>query len=160
MNKIGTKIAQKRKDLGMTQAEFAAKMCVTRQTISRWENGSVMPDIDKIGDIATLLNVTCDYLLKDDATEKGASDKVAGSESHQTPPPKMLSRLLQSLQGQKVKLEFFDEEGVLELYNNPCIIREFEGNWMKITVETRKGTSEHLLPISSICAIEIMKEDK
>lgn len=160
MNKIGTKIAQKRKDLGMTQAEFAAKMCVTRQTVSRWENGSVMPDIDKIGDIATLLNVTCDYLLKDDATEEATSDKVTGTEPHHTPAPKMFSRLLQSLQGQKVKLSFFDEEGVLELYNTPCTIREFEGNWMKVTAETRKGTGEHLIPISSICSIEIIKEGK
>ena len=70
MTELGNKIAQKRKDLGMTQIEFADKLCVTRQTVSRWEAGSVMPDIDKISDIASILGVSCDYLLKDDIKEE------------------------------------------------------------------------------------------
>ena len=37
MNKLGIKIAEKRKTLGLTQIEFAEKMRVTRQTVSRWE---------------------------------------------------------------------------------------------------------------------------
>ena len=53
MNELGNKIAKKRKDLGLTQAEFAEEMMVTRQTVSRWEAGTVMPDIDNIGDIAS-----------------------------------------------------------------------------------------------------------
>jgi transcriptional regulator with XRE-family HTH domain len=40
MNEMGNKIAQKRKDLGMTQIEFADQMHVTRQTVSRWEAGT------------------------------------------------------------------------------------------------------------------------
>ena len=36
MQKLGEKIAQKRRDLGMTQIEFAEKLSVTRQTVSRW----------------------------------------------------------------------------------------------------------------------------
>ena len=55
MNKLGTKIAEKRKRLGMTQIEFAEKMHVTRQTVSRWEAGTVMPDVEKIGEIADIL---------------------------------------------------------------------------------------------------------
>ncbi|MBR3006018.1 MAG: helix-turn-helix transcriptional regulator, partial [Erysipelotrichaceae bacterium] len=47
MNLLGEKIAKKRKDLGMTQNDFADKLMVTRQTISRWEAGTVLPDIDK-----------------------------------------------------------------------------------------------------------------
>ena len=66
MNLLGEKIAKKRKDLGMTQNDFADKLMVTRQTISRWEAGTVLPDIDKISDIANLLNVSCDYLLQED----------------------------------------------------------------------------------------------
>jgi transcriptional regulator with XRE-family HTH domain len=66
MNELGKKIAAKRKDLGMTQIEFAERLCVTRQTVSRWEAGTVLPDIDKISDIAKLLDVSCDYLLRDD----------------------------------------------------------------------------------------------
>ena len=41
MNNLGIKIAEKRKSLGMTQIEFAEIMHVTRQTVSRWEAGSI-----------------------------------------------------------------------------------------------------------------------
>ena len=60
MSELGNKIAKKRKDLGLTQMEFADEMSVTRQTVSRWEAGTVMPDIDKIADIASYLGVSCD----------------------------------------------------------------------------------------------------
>ena len=63
MNELGNKISRKRKDIGMTQTDFAERLCVTRQTVSRWEAGTVMPDIDKIADIASILGVSCDYLL-------------------------------------------------------------------------------------------------
>ena len=64
MKNMGSKIAGKRKDLGLTQQDLADKLSVTRQTVSRWEAGAVMPDIEKITDIASLLDVSCDYLLR------------------------------------------------------------------------------------------------
>ena len=116
MNNLGNKIAKKRKDLGMTQTEFADKLSVTRQTVSRWEAGAVMPDIDKISDIADILDVSCDYLLKDDA----ADEKTAALKGP--------SRLLAALVGTKVKLKFFDEETDVDLYDEVCTVLELEGN--------------------------------
>ena len=46
-----TKIARLRIAAGMTQQEFADMLSVTRQTVSRWEAGTVFPDIEKIADI-------------------------------------------------------------------------------------------------------------
>ncbi len=146
MNDLGYKIAHKRKDLGMTQIDFADKLSVTRQTVSRWEAGTVMPDIDKIGDIANILGVSCDYLLKDDVTEEGQSI------------PKGVSRLLMALKGKKVRLNFFDEEIDPDLYNAVCTINDFEGNWMKISADTKKGHIEKLIPVSSVLSFEEEKE--
>ena len=95
MNLLGEKIAKKRKDLGMTQNDFADKLMVTRQTISRWEAGTVLPDIDKISDIANLLNVSCDYLLKDEISEENKTQIIDG-------PGKILSEAL----GKKIRLRF------------------------------------------------------
>ena len=103
MNKLGTKIAEKRKSLGMTQIEFAEKMHVTRQTVSRWEAGTAMPDIDKISEIADILGASCDYLLKDEAVETGAAQTRG------------VAKLLKSLTGRTVQLAFFDEEADIDL---------------------------------------------
>ena len=46
---IGTKITAARRQCGMTQSELADKMCVTRQTVSRWEAGTALPDVEKAG---------------------------------------------------------------------------------------------------------------
>ena len=147
MNKLGTKIAEKRKRLGMTQIEFAEKMHVTRQTVSRWEAGTVMPDVDKIGEIADILGVSCDYLLKDGASE----DSPVRT--------KGVGKLLQSIQGKTVKLVFYDEEADIDLFNTPCRVVSFEGNWMQVTADTKKGRIEKLIPVSSVLSLEIVKED-
>lgn len=146
MNKLGTKVADKRKSLGMTQIEFAEKMHVTRQTVSRWEAGTAMPDIDKIGEIADILGVSCDYLLRDEVVEDGA------------PPARGSGRLLKNLTGKTVRLVFFDEEADIDLFNTPCRIMDFEGNWMRVAADTKKGSIEKLIPVSSVLSMEIVKE--
>lgn len=148
MQALGTKIAAKRKDLGMTQSEFADRLSVTRQTVGRWETGAAVPDIDKISDIADILGISCDYLLKDDLAEDGAAAPANG-----------VSRLLQDAVGRKVKLSFFDEEADADLYNAVCVISDFEGNWMKVSAETKKGCVEKLLPVSSVLSLEYAEED-
>ena len=147
MNKLGFKIAEKRKSLGITQIAFAEKMHVTRQTVSRWEAGTAMPDIDKIGEIADILGVSCDYLLKDEAAESRAAQ------------PKDTGRLLKSLTGKTVQLAFFDEEADPDLFRTPCRIMDFEGSWMRVTADTKKGRIEKLIPLSSVLSMEIVKEE-
>ena len=44
MPPLSQKIADARKALGMTQEQVAAAMNVSRQTVSHWENGRVVPD--------------------------------------------------------------------------------------------------------------------
>ena len=150
MNNLGARIAEKRKSLGMTQIEFAEKMHVTRQTVSRWESGTAMPDIDKIGEIADILEVSCDYLLKDEAAENSVVQTKTQTRG--------AGRLLKSLTGKSVRLVFFDEEADVDLYDTPCRIMDFEGNWMRITAETKKGRIEKLIPLSSVLSMEIVKE--
>ncbi len=149
MNELGNKIASKRKDLGITQIEFAEKLNVTRQTVSRWEAGSVFPDIDKIPDIAALLNVSCDYLLRDDVTLES-----------EPPVQGRISRLLKNAEGKKVMITFFDDDADPDLYNTPVMISGFEGSWMKASAETKKGRIEKLIPLSAVLSLEILQEEK
>ena len=146
MNELGSKIARKRKELGLTQTEFAERLSVTRQTVSRWEAGSVMPDIDKIADIAAILGVSCDYLLKDDVKEENGTGPVR------------VSRLLQSARDRKVKLLFYEDEGDPSLLNQTCTVVGFEGNWMKLRIDGKKGSEEKLIPVSAVRSLELLQE--
>ncbi len=63
---LSEKIVTLRKSRGMSQEDLAEKLNVSRQTISRWENGTVVPDAYNILEISKTFGVTSDYLLNDD----------------------------------------------------------------------------------------------
>lgn len=52
-----------RKDHGWSQEQLAAEIGVSRQAISKWESGSVMPDTENVLRLSQLFGVTTDYLL-------------------------------------------------------------------------------------------------
>ena len=60
---LGTRIKELRKEFGLSQVDLAARMEVTKQTISNWENENIQPSIDMLVDLANVFNVTTDYLL-------------------------------------------------------------------------------------------------
>ena len=64
--KLPDKIIKLRKAEGLSQEELAEQLNVSRQAISRWENGSALPDAQNVLQISKLFNVTTDYLLNDD----------------------------------------------------------------------------------------------
>lgn len=71
MMKLPEKIIQHRKAQGWSQEEFAERMNVSRQAVSRWENGTALPDAQNILLISKLFHVTTDYLLHDDYESDG-----------------------------------------------------------------------------------------
>ena len=64
--RLPDKIIKYRKANGWSQEDFAEKLNVSRQAISRWENGTALPDAENILQISKLFHVTTDYLLNDD----------------------------------------------------------------------------------------------
>ena len=52
-----------RKMRGMTQEELAEKIDVSRQTLSKYETGESLPDVEKSRLIAEVLDVTLDELV-------------------------------------------------------------------------------------------------
>ena len=60
------KIIKLRKENRWSQEDLAERLNVSRQAISRWENGTALPDAQNVLQISKLFNVTTDYLLNDD----------------------------------------------------------------------------------------------
>ena len=60
---IGDRIKQKRKELGLTQAELGQKLNVTDRAVSKWEQNEGNPDMSLIAPLANVLGVTLDYLI-------------------------------------------------------------------------------------------------
>ena len=48
----------------LTQEELAEKMNVSRQTISKWELGSIMPEIEKLVELCEMFNCSVDQILR------------------------------------------------------------------------------------------------
>lgn len=67
----GQKIYELRKSARITQEQFAEKLEVSRQAVSKWESDAAYPETDKIIKIAELFGVSCDYLLKDGVEAAG-----------------------------------------------------------------------------------------
>ena len=63
--RIGEIILQRRKELGMTQKQLAEMLNVTDRSVSRWECGVNLPDVETLKTIAKVLDVPITYFYED-----------------------------------------------------------------------------------------------
>ncbi|MDD2216043.1 MAG: helix-turn-helix transcriptional regulator [Eubacteriales bacterium] len=90
---LGEKIAMLRAEHRLSQGDLAEKIGVSRQSVSKWETGSSVPDLDKLVALSELFDVSLDTLVKDQdpkentvpqltapqqSPEKYSSRKIAG----------------------------------------------------------------------------------
>lgn len=60
---IPIKLKQARIEAGYTQQELADILIIKRQTISKYENGKLEPNIEILGKICDFLEVSADWLI-------------------------------------------------------------------------------------------------
>ncbi len=58
------KLLTLRKNRDLTQEQLAERLDVSRQSVSKWESGQAVPELDKIVALSNIFDVTTDYLLK------------------------------------------------------------------------------------------------
>lgn len=63
---LGRQIKRYRTERGFSQDDLAAKIYVSRQTISSWENDKTYPDVESLLLLSVLFDVTVDELIKGD----------------------------------------------------------------------------------------------
>lgn len=79
MSLIGERLREARIRRGLTQAEVAEKLGVTRSVIARYESGINDPPSENISKLAEILGVSADYLL-------GRTDNPTSSNGSGGPP--------------------------------------------------------------------------
>lgn len=84
MQTFGEQLTAARKAKGMTQEALASAAAVTRQTISSWERGRTIPDIDTVRRLSEILGVD---LIQTDAEQSAAPAAEAAPETGEPTAP-------------------------------------------------------------------------
>lgn len=72
------KLAALRRREGLSQERLADRLGVTRQSVSKWEGGGAMPELEKLVALSDLFGVSVDYLVKDAIEEPEPPASPAG----------------------------------------------------------------------------------
>ena len=80
---LAEKILELRTAQNLSQGDLAERLEVSRQSVSKWETGQSVPDLDKIIKLADLFGITVDELVREDSRTEAKSP-------HPTPEPQVI----------------------------------------------------------------------
>ena len=63
LHTLSKRIVELRRQTGLTQAELARRLHLSRSSVNSWESASSYPSIDSLISLSQLFHVTTDYLL-------------------------------------------------------------------------------------------------
>lgn len=75
------KLIQLRKAKGLSQEDLADSLGVSRQAVSRWEQGNTFPDLLNLQKIMKVFGVSADYLICDEYAAEGNNDDLPAPET-------------------------------------------------------------------------------
>ncbi len=81
MNNIGKRISELRKTNHLSQQDLANKLNVSNKTISKWECGNGIPDIEYLSKISEIFNITLDELVKTNKENDSDQNKIEINEN-------------------------------------------------------------------------------
>ena len=114
--KIGEFLKALRKSKGYTQQEVAEALYVTQKTVSRWENGEGIPDINIIVSVAEFYEVTVDELLKGERKNKEQAEYTIKQKS------KSKFKLIDNKLSSKQNIFFIVSTSVICFFFMLCLI--------------------------------------
>ena len=97
---IGEKIYKLRTEQNLSQGDLAEILEVSRQSISKWENGGATPDLDKIIKLSEVFGITIDELIKSEEVSAPSEEKapqIIIKKESGFPPRKIIGTVLLSL---------------------------------------------------------------
>lgn len=142
---FGDQLSKARKEKEFTQEELAEKLNLSRQTILRWEKNQVFPDISNLKAVAQVLDVSFDYLLGEDKTNKVPSSKLS---------------LIDVLVGKEVHLVIYEEslDNYLAIYDNNCLVLDIAEDMVQVQYTDKNELQMKIIPLSVIQSFTLVNE--
>ncbi len=81
------KIMDLRKSMGLSQEQLAEQLDISRQSVSKWESGASVPELDKILKLSEIFHVSTDYLLKEDFPDTARETPIEKQKTTQAAIP-------------------------------------------------------------------------
>ena len=73
---FGDNLSKSRKKAGLSQEELAEKMGLTRQTISKWETGASVPDVEELQRLCAALPASAEELIYGESGLKSKRERL------------------------------------------------------------------------------------
>lgn len=87
---LGETIYNLRKEKKLSQGDLAELLSVSRQSVSKWENNSAVPDLDKLVKLSTIFGVSLDELVKGEMPAGEADNGGQAAEAEHTDTAKSI----------------------------------------------------------------------
>ena len=97
---IGNRINKQRKVKGLTQEDLAAKLSISAQAVSKWENDQSCPDISLLPQLCRILDISTDELLTGERNDV----RLVPVEKRKSLDELILRIRINSAEGDKVKV--------------------------------------------------------
>lgn len=98
---LGKRIAELRRQRGLTQDQLAEAMNVSPQAVSKWENDLSCPDITMLPGLADYFHVTIDFLMRGEPADEV---RMVPAEQRKNVDDMILKLYVLSSDGDKVKM--------------------------------------------------------
>lgn len=102
MIRIGSFLAELRKEQGLTQEKLGEKLGVSNKTVSRWENGNYLPPVEMLQALSTYYGITINEIL--------SGQRLTEAEYLPHAEENMKSALAESSFTLKEKMEYFKKK--------------------------------------------------
>ncbi len=104
--KTGKFIAALRKEKGMTQEQLGERLCVTNKTISRWENGNYMPNVEMMSLLSKEFGVSINEII--------VGERLGAEDFKKAADDNLVTALNNSTFTLKEKITFFKKKWLRE----------------------------------------------
>lgn len=152
MPDLGQALKESRNAVGLSQNDVADAIHVSRQSISKWENNSQMPDISKVQDMCQLYGVTIDQLM-DKVDHEGNESGDIHSNKDETAAHRLEENIKQDYA--KIKAQTpFDDSALLLVLTVICAfipIVDLVAPWL--VMWKNKKSNRYYMWINIICVV-------